>query len=143
MKCRYLGLDFTALTHLYFSVALCMYIYNYKALVVTFWFLRSNWQNSHQFLLESVRPLNHSASPHPSIHLLSTKPLLLVLQSFSFILNPCPLSFYPSPLYSTPAPRSFILLLSTQPLLLVLQSFSFILKPYFFSFYPSPLYSLF
>ena len=30
------------------------------------WFLESNWQNSHKFLLESVRPLNHSVQGVPN-----------------------------------------------------------------------------
>ena len=52
--------DFTALTHLCFSLALYMYILALLSTCCKLWFYRSNWQNSHRFLLEGERPLNHS-----------------------------------------------------------------------------------
>ena len=54
-----LGVDFTALTHLCFSVALSMYILALISTCCQLCFLRSNWQNSQRFFLESFRPLNH------------------------------------------------------------------------------------
>ena len=61
LKCRNAsGLDFTALTHLCFSVALYTYLLAPQSTCCQLWFLKSIWQNSHQFLFESVRPFNHS-----------------------------------------------------------------------------------
>ena len=61
LKCRNaLGFDFTALTHLCFSVALYMYILRLYSTCCKPRFLRSNWQSSHRFLLQSLRPLNQS-----------------------------------------------------------------------------------
>ena len=71
----------------------------------------------------------------------STEPLLLVLPSFSSLLNPFSLSFHPSPLYSTPPLPSYILLLATQPLLHALPSCSLLLNPCSSSFHPFPLSS--
>ena len=61
LKCRIaLGLDFSDLTHLCFSVALYMYILRLYSTCCKPRFLRSNWQSSHRFLLQSLRPLNQS-----------------------------------------------------------------------------------
>ena len=50
LKCRN-ALLFCSTLHVHFSTI------NHLLLD---WFLRSNWQNSHRFFLESIRPLNHS-----------------------------------------------------------------------------------
>ena len=50
--------DFGALTHLCFSVALSMYIL-VRYSTCWLWFLGGHWQNSHKFLLESVRLLKN------------------------------------------------------------------------------------
>ena len=57
-----LGFDFTALTHLCFSLDPDLYSttkHLFLALV-----LRSNRQHAHRFLLENLNPLNHSKIPH-------------------------------------------------------------------------------
>ena len=87
----------------------------------------------------SIRPSPLYLTPAhcPSILLLSTQSLLLVLPSFSPLVNPYSLSFHPSPLHSNPTPRSSILLSNSKPLLLVLPYFSSPLKPYSLFFRPS------
>ena len=61
LKChKALGFDCIALTHLYFSVALNMYIFSLYTFVASFGFKKSNWQNSHRFLLKTLRPLYHN-----------------------------------------------------------------------------------
>jgi len=52
--------NFTALTRFCF-LAIYMYILALYSTCCQLWFLRSNRQNSHRLLLESFRPLNHSA----------------------------------------------------------------------------------
>ena len=51
-----LGLDFTTLTH--FNLSLHLHFRTLKLLLITLVFIRSNWQNYHRFLLESLRPIN-------------------------------------------------------------------------------------
>ena len=63
-----LGIDFTALTHLWFSVALYMYILAQLSTCFKLWILRSNWQNSQRCLHESLEPLNHSGHLKLCLH---------------------------------------------------------------------------
>ena len=83
MKCRNaLGLDFTALTHLCFSVALYMYI---LALYITcyHWFLRSIWQNSHRYFFKTFKSQYTCTPYHLFTHTpLSIKRMLFILRIF-------------------------------------------------------------